>query len=520
MQILIRRFGRLLELSDGYKLPLNPEIAALLTPDMVYTYRELMRGHRDVDPIDGNRSSVRCTPKRMYDFDDYGRLICGLGYLPRISRTLQTAGHSASYDDVTPESPRPGCYIPDWDNVHRYIQFRPRQEECLQAMVRHEFGGVIKATMGFGKSELIAAFGLLYPRARIDIVVEGLELVNSLQTRLTRYLPNIGRVGGGRPTWSRVTVISADSLSHSDGKADFLLGDEVHKLMAPEASQEIGARYMFSRNFGLSGTPQGRFDGADAKMEALFGPVIFELSYSEGIELGLVVPIFVRWVPVNMDDNPVHNKTGVPRKRWGIWRNETRNMIIADTAREFPDRQALILVETIEHAVFLGSYLPEFSLCYGKMDESDLDFYKRNGRVPQDYQPVTPETRERMRKEFEAGTLRKVIATDVWSTGVDFPHLSVLLRGDERDGEIQSSQGPARPSRLQDGKEYAIVIDFVDNFDTKLKAKARSRYRRYKSLGWEQDWPEGRRQISEGTLPAAGSRARPRPRRQDASEPA
>lgn len=228
-----------------------------------------------------------------------------------------------------------------------------------------------------------------------------------------------------------------------------------------------------------------------------FGPEVFRITYEECVALGLVVPIHVRWLPIRLQDNPCKGKTTtVSKKRWGIWRNWDRNRIIAEDARTYPaDQQVLILVETTEHAVFLWNVLREFDLCYGTMDHEEFEGYKSSSLLPPSFQLTDAARRENMRKAFEAGTLKKVIATDVWSTGVDFVQLQTLYRADARESEIMNTQAPCRTSRVYDGKLCSEVIDCADFWDPAYERKSKKRKADYKRLHWTQTWPSGR-QIS------------------------
>jgi superfamily II DNA/RNA helicase len=137
-----------------------------------------------------------------------------------------------------------------------------------------------------------------------------------------------------------------------------------------------------------------------------------------------------------------------------------------------------------------------YSLCYGTMDMDNLAAYQRAGMLPADFTPLDARGRERMRQEFEAGTLRKVIATDVWATGVDFEQLQIVYSVSGRESEIWDVQGPGRVSRVYQSKEYGEVVDLVDHWDHNAENKSRARARHYKALGWEQDWPTGRRRTT------------------------
>ena len=105
---------------------------------------------------------------------------------------------------------------------------------------------------------------------------------------------------------------------------------------------------------------------------------------------------------------------------------------------------------------------------------------------PDDEPPMTPARREQMRQQFEEGTLKKVIATDVWSTGVDFAALPVLGRADGRDSRILDTQVPCRANRIHDGKEYATLIDCMDLFHGTLHRRSSTRKRAYIGKGWTQ----------------------------------
>ena len=190
-----------------------------------------------------------------------------------------------------------------------------------------------------------------------------------------------------------------------------------------------------------------------------------------------------------MNRNPAQGRKNVPKKRWGIWRNQYRNAVIAHTVQQHSDEdQVLILVETIEHAVHLHQFLPEYELCYAEMELEDLDRYKRNGMLPEDYEPMTAERRSELRIAFENHEVKKVIATDVWSTGVSFERLAVLVRADARGSAIMDTQAPGRVARIHDesGKSMGIVYDFDDHFDRGFKSKSRTRRKNYTEKGWEQ----------------------------------
>ena len=485
--VLVRKYGTMLEVSysDGNTVE-DSHVLSLLRPAMTYTYVQFLYGYAQRDEVTGQRHTTKQTRTKLYRIRD-NKIVTCCGYLQKIRTILEAAGYSIDFVDYTPPSPRADAFEEDWDNVRRNIEFRARQEECLRVIAENDYG-IIDAPPAFGKSHLMAMVGLLFPKAKIHIVTRRKDVVQRTVRALRRFLPSVGQVGGGKREEARVTVFTADSLHHSSGDCDILLADEVHELMSPKHSAAIAKTYTMSRNYGLTATPEGRADGSDAKLEYLFGPKIFEMEWAEATALGLVVPIQVIWLPVQ-GASPCAGMEGVPKKRHGIWRNADRNALIASAVRSYgDDDQVLILVETIEHAIYLWQELPEYELCYASIEADDIDRYQRDGMLPENYEAVTPDRREELRRGFEDKTYKKVIATDVWSTGVSFEQLAVLVRADARGSEILDTQAPGRVARIHEesGKQKGIVVDCMDNFDRTLKNKSQKRYRNYAKKGWEQ----------------------------------
>ena len=496
--VTINRTGNVLTLSGQDGVPLNKELIGKLTHDLRYSHVVQLHGKTKINPVTGQRIYYETKDYKLFRVEA-GKIIILSGYLARMVRRLKKLDCPFLFVDSSPARKRPDCYTPQWDNLAGRISFRPRQEECLQIISKAPCG-VIKAVTGFGKTTLIGAAALLFPTARIDVVTKSVDVAERIVRSLKRLVPRVGRIGDGWKQRERVTVITAGSLQHADGDADFLFADEVHQLATINFSTTLASRYRNSRNFGMSATPYSRMDNAHAVLEPLFGPMVFDLPYQQAVELGLVVPVRVSWLPVRLSHNPAERYSHrVARKRHGIWTNYERNRMIADAVLAYPeDHQILILVETIEHAVHLGLHLPEFQLVYGQMAPKDYVAYKRNKLLPADYKPLNEGVKHKMRSQFESGELRRVIATDVWATGVDFEQLNVLVRADDRDSDIADVQGPGRVSRLYtapDGsqKEYGEVVDCMDIFDSTFYRKSMGRKKSYASLGWEQNWNDAQR---------------------------
>lgn len=503
VDVVVRRFFNVLELSQPDAQPLPPALQDAITADMRYKRVVHLRG-RDryvIDPVTGTRETrnVRMEHRKLFEIDKYGRLICPIGYEERIFSILENANCRISYSDVTPKAQfrRENAYDADWDNVLKRVELRARQAEALTAIASHD-RGLIDAAPGFGKSFLFSAAALLYPHARIVVGVRGVDLLHKTTAELTKFLPNVGCIYGASKSTGRVTVVSADSMHVLEPtKIDIALLDEAHQLLADKYQEPLSQIFRDARIYGFTATATGRGDGSDARMEALFGPTIFRLTQQEAEELQLVVPIEVRWMNVFMQHNPGKGKRDAAHKRAAVWTNTARNEVIASCARRHADDKVLIIVDTTTHAFELQKLLPDFSLCYGTITPERHAQMLRNGSIPEGLVPMTAKHREELRQDFLTDKIRKVIATDVWSTGVSFDSLSVLIRADARGSTIMDTQIPGRATRVhsESGKQLGVVYDFLDQFDDALSRRAATRKKNYGSRGWAQlaqiaHWPE------------------------------
>jgi superfamily II DNA or RNA helicase len=485
--IVIRVSGNAIDISHDGKGALSEEVRNLLEPQLQYKHMKMVRGTDRWDKS-GVSSRVKVEQRAMYTYDKYSRMVCGAGFISKVNNLLTKAGYKVEIVDINSEHPRTDRFALDWDNVVNNFKFRERQEEVL-VKVASNYRGVVSAPTGFGKSFQYKAMCLLFSKARIIITTKRVDIVESIKLDLSTVIPNIGQIGGGIHKPSRITIVTADSLHKVDPEdVDIVIGEEVHELAADSYAVQL-SRFKRARMYGFTATPTGRMDNADIRIESLFGPIVFNMSYPEAVKLGLVVPIKVKWIPVR-GDNPASGMVDIPKKRWGLWRNEYRNQLIASAAREFDeDEQVLIMVTTFEHAVYLRQHLPEFTLCYAERgDDADFNRYLKNGMLPPDEPVMTSKRRQELRKDFTSGKLKKVIATDVWSTGVSFNGLAVMIRADARGSEIMDSQIPGRVSRLDkaNNKAEGLVIDCGDEFDNGFRLAANKRKKNYIAKGWEQ----------------------------------
>lgn len=479
------------------RLPVvDDRMRKLVSRTLTYSRKSMLYGGKR-DTMGGQPFIVSTDVECFFEkaMADTRQIVTNAGYTSRLTKELTAAGYKVSYQDLRP-SKNKRLSAPCWSNIDGF-ELRAGQREALESYVNNERGQIWWAT-GIGKSYLVPLMCRLYPKANIVVTTKFLPTLNDLYRNIAMYLPSVGiNCSTKKKMDKRVMCVSAGSLHKVDfDKTDILIADEHHEL-ATDKMFESFAKFRFSRMYGLSANFTDRSDNADFELEGVFGPLIASMSYEEGVRQGLIVPIRVLWQDVHLDHNPADGVThDVARKRAAIWRNDDRNEIIANNAKEYPDDQVLITVKTFDHACHLKKLLPDYTLVYapGDRKEDDIERYIKWKLLQRDEPSMTADRLEMLKRNFETGRLRKAIATTVWNRGVNFRNLQVLIRADASASAIDDTQIPGRLSRLGDGmdKPAGLLIDYLDQFDDGLMRKSKSRQKNYKSKGWLNEFPSSK----------------------------
>ena len=476
--------------------PTTPVIADILSAELTFTTRHFHQGESKRKRKAMGLSPVELIDRPAFTLDHKSRVVCLYGFWKRVKSALTKAGYEVRLKDIAPwPAKEDKIFEPVWKNIEKY-DLRPGQPEFLQKILSHRCGR-FDCPPGFGKSFLIGLVASLLPKAKISVVSRRVAVIRDrIYPELCSMVGSVGIVGGGKNRANRRVMCYTEGSMHKAldaGDTHILFGDECHELAADRAAGRLPA-WDRSRNYGLSASHDLRADGKDYVTEGVFGPLIFQVDYQKAQDDGLVMPIKVHWSDVTMDVDPTYGKDNMTaEKRYGIWRNQVRNHVIADDANKYDDdTQTLITCETLDHAVHLKSLLPNFTLVYREdsLTPQKRAKYAKMGLIERDEPLTNIKRRMWLTKQFESGELKKVIATPVWNVGVSFNALRVLIRAEGSSSPINDIQIPGRVSRLSTGKTHGIVHDYLDQFNSKFARRAKGRMKMYKKNGWEQIAPE------------------------------
>lgn len=433
------------------------------------------------------------TPEPCYTFssDDPYRIVCPAGFETMLIEHFRDRFEfavSRERSQRVVERTRA-----DWSRVDEN-EFRDGQFGMLQAMADADRGRVVVAT-AVGKLFLIVQYAKLMSQARIVVSTHSKQVLIQIYEALREVFGDeVGIINGSKKTNrnARILCISQGTLygylSDPECEIDALIVDEYHEWGSLKRLAVLDA-VKDARMLGMSASDE-RDDKAEFRLNGYFGPVIAEMDYAEGVRRDLITPICVVWVPVRSDQDPVDAFLSPwDRARYGIWRYDPRNKAIAEAARMFgEDEQVLISVKTIEHALFLRKYfLPEFTPIFAPKDGDDPGMRSFESMGLLDGIPrMTEERLLSLKHQFSEGTLKKAISTRVWSQGMNFNSLSVLIRADGMNSTIADTQWPGRLARLKEDHKVGLLFDFTDEYHSPYWNKAVQRQKRYAKHEWRQ----------------------------------
>lgn len=392
--------------------------------------------------------------------------------------------------------------MPSPNPSRAFESLRPYQVQLVARMLKSG-GGILQAATGAGKTAISAAIIRAYDRN--ELISRGTptcvfacpdrDINRKNFEEFQRWLPDreIGMIMSGAKNVLSDDVVccTLDSLEHIDPETvGILIVDEMHSSASVARSDRITA-FRKAAKWGVSATPTGRFDGGDKVMEGLYGPIVAKFTYQDGVAAGALVPVTVVWLEapepicgMKVYNDYVKRETKVKK---GSTSNDDFCKLAAEVIRSVPgDMQVLGMMQYVDQMQLVHRYCPEVGCVHAITSKSKIAQYPGMTEV-------SPKERKRLYDEFRDGNIHAMLATHVWSTGVDFKNLSVVVNIGGGASDILVKQVVGRASRKTDGKDHAYLVDFRHTWDVDSEGKPgpllsmdNSRRKSYKTLGFEQ----------------------------------
>lgn len=416
---------------------------------------------------------------------------CYTGLLPDLLDILKKNGIQPMFTD------KRSLMAPSLD-IELQFDLRPYQQDVVEACAKHK-RGIIKSPTASGKSLIQAA---VIQRFKVPtlVTIHNNDILKQLGASYIDALglEGVGVYGAGMCEQGDVTLATLQTLNsiYTDDRRRFdmmvkpfglLISDELHHInQNAKAYSKVVEHIPAGYRFGFSATPfrTDRKTATDVTQVALFGDVIADISKQELVEEGFITPVKVLWVQYKHPGIPTSyygylEKSETPQEAYRaaftdcVMNCRERLEAIAEMYELFvtEGKQVLVMVRSVDYAYKLNGIL-NCPVVHGSTDK---------------------EERDEVYRLFKSGELRSLIATDIYSEGVSFEGLDVVILAEPFKSKILTEQRLGRLMRLYKGKAEGILVDFADTtpfFD----AQADARLKTYKQQGHQvMDYLVGRR---------------------------
>ena len=377
------------------------------------------------------------------------------------------------------------------------LKLRPYQEKAVTELIKAG-RGVWQDPTGGGKTIEIMFLLAAYKDIPKVVVVHTKDLFDQTYEELKMRFGTVGRLKAGLQDIQEINVGMIQIVNKLNKQPwKMVIIDECHHV-----SSEKGGYAKFldkckdaSLRFGFTATVPEK-DSARLALESTIGPVIGSTSYEELVRDGyLSKPKMVFKIVPEISFSKIEEDARKERKRLArkedkkknrdrkkynkyyiyysicIAKNRARNDMIIKEVEKYINQglTTLIMVERISHGKAL--------LKIAEM------------RMPGVFAFVHGQTADEIRREekkmFQEEKRKGIIATRIWSEGINITSIRVIANAIGGLSELRTIQNFGRGFRKTDDKDEVVLIDFLDaNSHTYFMRHSMNRITYYSNRGW------------------------------------
>ena len=271
------------------------------------------------------------------------------------------------------------------------------------------------------------------------------------------------------PKGSNITIVCFNSLPEASQEfldsIECVIIDECHHSSAITIREALDRMPNAAYRYGFSATPW-RDKNADHKLllSALGDKIIYDLGGKEAVDRGIIAKPKYQVITSPTPDlflQEDRNWRNIVEK--GLIGNKTRNTSIINKAVDLfeNDHNVLICVDEIAHLEILAS----------RFKQRGIDVLTIHGEQ-------NHKLNDENIKKISASTKGLIsIGTMAVGEGTDMPNISAIILASGGKASIRFLQRIGRGTRLTNGKNEVIVVDFEDWFNPVLLKHFRERKR-------------------------------------------
>jgi superfamily II DNA or RNA helicase len=457
--------------------------AIQIHPAPTYITSYLQYSHRSFG-FQGWRKVNKFEKKELYSVAPNGGVITFAGFFDKLTDRI-----TREHDTPVIEDLRTPVKEPDLAEVKRInwkgigstglrdYQINPIVEFLFKAQAGN---GIACCAGGWGKSVLMSVTYAAFQHIGPTIIAVPLKTIfDQLHEKFCKLFPtkHIGRVGGGsHDISSDVTITTYKSLDSCPiEKCKLMLMDEVQCTTGKHIAHTLSGISPV-RIFGYTATDKNLFNGADKLIKGLFGERLIYIPYDTAEHEGAVVPCRVYMIRV--PEQAAFSANSIDGKLLrGIKRNEIRNRLVGAVCQKVPENwKTLVFVDNIaDHLIPLYQYMPEGTI------------YVHRGQSKEEFGVFALSTKQQDKnlQDYIDGKYKYLLATDALRAGADIPEIKVVVQASGGTSEVELLQEAFRGARTAPGKDFFILIDFLDIHDQTLENMSLKRMEIYKKQNWD-----------------------------------
>jgi superfamily II DNA or RNA helicase len=352
------------------------------------------------------------------------------------------------------------------------IKLKPLQIPWVEGLLKHRQGFGV-APPGSGKTvmslEVISRLG----QPTLWLTHRQL-LASQVQERIDAFL-DVGKIGllgdgdfyfGDIITVGMTPTLAKRDLSDLTYRFGAIIVDEAHHSSSPSflsVVRNFAPRYLY----GITATPF-RSDKMERVMFNLAGPIVVSMDRQEAIKHNNIMQPTVKVRNTGYDNPHLHHTPNVNMIMRHVAKNKNRNaMIISDIVGELKGGNiCIVLTVTVKHGLILHERISELGF------KSVHIHSKLNNKQALE-----------LKENFLKGEVNVLFATySLVAEGFDHVATNRLFLAGPRCGEALIDQATGRVERVSEGKEDAIIYDYVDEIPM-LKKQFYKRMDIYKRKG-------------------------------------
>lgn len=335
-------------------------------------------------------------------------------------------------------------------------KMQQRALEALGAIHRKgETRALLVSATGTGKTFLSAFDVLATKPRRVLFLAHRRRIIDASRASCERllgstYMFDTYQTGKNTSDATCVFAMCSSVAKHlSDfcpDELDYIVIDEAHRT-GSQGYQSIMSHFTPRFYLGMTATPN-RTDGYD--VFALFNHVIaFQITLQDALAEEMLAPFHYFGIhDLEIDDETVENTA-----LFGRLTSDERVRHIAEKIEEYSvtksNRRGLIFCNRNAEAEELSRKFNALGYRTTAISGQDSD-----------------EVRDVAISRLEAGELEYIFSVDIMNEGVDIPSLNQIIMLRRTDSAIIFIQQLGRGLRLDSGKEYALILDFIGNYQS------------------------------------------------------